>query len=41
MKKHIHEVYWFNGIFSCINCPKQFTLSQVNKFKKIKMVGKP
>jgi len=35
--KHIHEVYGYLGVFSCIGCPKQFTLKQVNKYKNIKI----
>ena len=31
MKKHIHEVYGYQGVYSCINCPKQFTLTELNK----------
>lgn len=31
MKKHIHEVYGYQGVFSCVTCPKQFTLAELNK----------
>lgn len=38
MTKHIHEVYGHFGVYSCVNCPQQFTLKQVNNFKKIIIV---
>lgn len=31
MKKHIHEVFGYQGVFSCVYCPKQFTLAELNK----------
>jgi len=31
LRLHIHEVYGFEGVFSCIHCPKQFTLAELNK----------
>ncbi len=35
MAKHIHEVYGYMGVWSCVSCPKQFTLAQINKFNII------
>jgi len=40
-KKHIHDVYGYQGVYSCINCVKQFTLKQVQKFKNIRVLEWP
>ena len=37
MTKHIHEVYGYMGVYSCVSCPEQFTLQQVNEFNNIKI----
>lgn len=39
MEEHIHEVYGCDGVYSCVHCPKQFSLKEINKMK-IQLVSK-